>query len=160
MGGIGGKIEAELDGSKFETSDRVKTFYVELPKEKVTIKAIPNAGYKVKEWLNAPVTHFSGEEVTFDVTEDINIFVRFEKKPSVVGMNAILTLGDKKEISVRVKTADGSPVEVKGCDETSLDSNEKDKTTLHAKDETVILAGDIIELDCEKCGLTELDVKA
>ena len=64
---------------------------------------------------------------------------------------------DKKEITVRAVTADGSPVQVEGCTVTELPSDEE--TILTATGTKVVLKGDITELDCSSNELTALDVR-
>ena len=64
---------------------------------------------------------------------------------------------DKKEITVRAVTADGSPVQVEGCTVTELPSDEE--TILTATGTKVVLKGNITELDCSSNELTALDVR-
>ena len=63
---------------------------------------------------------------------------------------------DKKEITVRAVTADGSPVQVEGCTVTELPSDEE--TILTATGTKVVLKGALIELVCYANKLTALDI--
>lgn len=60
------------------------------------------------------------------------------------GASLILSL-DKLDIKVTVRTSDGTPVMVEGCEETRLTSGTE--TVLHAKGRLVILKGNIKKLD-------------
>ena len=64
--------------------------------------------------------------------------------PFVEGGASLILSPDKLTIKVIVRTADGTPVTVEGCEETTLASS----TVLHAKGTTVILKGKITELYC------------
>lgn len=71
---------------------------------------------------------------------------------------AFLTLSpDKKDIKVKAKTKDGSPIKVTGCNETTLANDSE--TTLNATDTAVILEGNITELELYNNKLTALNVQ-
>ena len=71
---------------------------------------------------------------------------------------AILTLDPANlTIDVTAKTADGKPIEVEGCTEATLESEEDG--TLHAKGTRVVLKGDITELYCNDNKLSTLNVQ-
>lgn len=72
------------------------------------------------------------------------------------GASLILSL-DKLDIKVTVRTSDGTPVMVEGCEETTLTSGTE--TVLHAKGRLVILKGNITELRCLRNQLTALNVQ-
>ena len=72
------------------------------------------------------------------------------------GASLILSL-DKLDIKVTVRTSDGTPVMVEGCEETTLTSGTE--TVLHAKGRLVILKGHITELRCLRNQLTALNVQ-
>ena len=78
--------------------------------------------------------------------------------PFVEGDASLILSPDKLVINVRVRTADGTTVTVEGCEETTLTSSGTE-TVLHAKGTTVILKGNITELDCSWNKLTELNVQ-
>ena len=127
----------------------------------ITFTATANAGYRVGTWSVTPseaIQSGGGEgEATAKVkiTADTTVSVNFEAIPEV----AILTLSEKKlTIKVKAKTSDGKPIEVEGCNETTLASDVE--TTLNAKGRKVILKGKITELDCSFNKLTELDVQS
>ena len=77
--------------------------------------------------------------------------------PFVEGCASLILSPDKLDIEVTVRTSDGTPVTVEGCEETTLTSGTK--TVLHAKGRLVILKGNITELDCSWNKLTELNVQ-
>ena len=82
--------------------------------------------------------------------------------PFVEGGASLILSPDKLDIKVRVRTADGSSVTVEGCEETTLTSSSAigTGTVLHAKGTTVILKGNITELDCARNQqLTALNVQ-
>ena len=66
--------------------------------------------------------------------------------PFVEGGASLILSPDKLDIKVRVRTADGTPVTVEGCEETTLTSGTE--TVLHAKGTLVILKGKISKFDC------------
>ncbi|MGP1520377.1 MAG: leucine-rich repeat domain-containing protein [Treponema sp.] len=77
---------------------------------------------------------------------------------SFVKDGAVLTLSpDHLTIKIKAKTADDSAIQVEGCEETTLKSNEK--TELHAKGTLVILKGKITGLYCSTNKLTALGVQ-
>ena len=77
--------------------------------------------------------------------------------PFVEGGASLILSPDKLDIKVKVITADGTPVTVEGCEETTLTSGAR--TVLHAKGRLVILKGNIKELDFYKNQLTALNVQ-
>ena len=79
--------------------------------------------------------------------------------PFVEGGASLILSPDKLDITVRVTTADNSPVTVEGCIETTLASSNSTYTVLHAQGRRVILKGKITELYCYNNQLTALDVQ-
>ena len=78
--------------------------------------------------------------------------------PTPMPNQAVLTLSsDMLNIKVKAKTSDGSAIQVDGCTETRLKSDEE--TELHAKGTRVILKGKITELYCSKNKLPALNVQ-
>ena len=77
--------------------------------------------------------------------------------PFVEGDASLILSPDKLDIKITVRTSDGTPVTVEGCEETTLTSGTE--TVLHAKGTTVILKGNITGLDCARNQLTELNVQ-
>ena len=126
----------------------------------ITFTATANAGYRVGTWSVTPseaIQSGGGEgetTATVKITADTTVSVNFEAIPEV----AILTLSEKKlTIKVKAKTSDGKPIEVEGCNETTLASDVE--TTLNAKGRKVILKGKITELDCSFNKLSALDLQ-
>ena len=66
--------------------------------------------------------------------------------PLVTGGASLILKPGTSTFKVSVATADGTPVTVEGCTETSL--ARYTETTLHAQGTTVILKGNITYLDC------------
>ena len=124
----------------------------------VTFTATPNSGYRVKGWtLDGATIAEAGknEKYQLTVTKAATVSVSFELVP--MG-KAVLTLDpSKKDIKVKAVTADGSAVQVEGCNEATLASNTE--TILNATGETVTLTGKITELECYENQLTALNVK-
>ncbi|UTD03961.1 hypothetical protein E4N80_07360 [Treponema denticola] len=140
--GAGGTLKARADGIA-ETD--VSPITVEQGKT-VTFTAEPAAGYVVKEWKvdGAVVTDNTSNTYTHTVTAAVNIKVSFETLPP--GKVELTLSPDKLDIKVRVRTADGTPVTVEGCEETTLASSNSTYTELHAQGIVVILKGKITEL--------------
>ena len=141
--GGNGTLKAEADGVA-ETQDSP----IKVQENKaVTFKAKANRGYIVKGWmLDGNAVNGTGNVYTFTVTKPATVSVSFEAVPQDT---AFLTVDpQKKAIVVKVKTADGSLVQVQGCTETSLAHDTE--TTLNATGERVILKGKIIVLECWK----------
>ena len=109
----------------------------------VIFTATANDGYRVKGWtLDGNAVNGTAETYTLAVTQPATVKVSFELIPQ-----AILTLSPGiLTIKVTAKTADGSAITVEGCKETTLASEAE--TTLTATGTTVILKGNITELDC------------
>lgn len=122
----------------------------------VTFTAQANEGYQVKGWtLDGKTIAEAGKgtEYNHTVTKACAITVSFE----IIPEEAILTLDPANlTIDVTAKTADGKPIEVEGCTEATLESEEDG--TLHAKGTKVVLRGKITELNCSDNKLTALDV--
>jgi len=122
----------------------------------VTFTAQANEGYQVKGWtLDGKTIAEAGKgtEYKHTVTKACAITVSFELIPE----EAILTLDPANlTIDVTAKTADGKPIEVEGCTEATLESEEDG--TLHAKGTKVVLRGKITVLNCDGNKLTALDV--
>jgi len=126
----------------------------------VTFTAKANDGYRVGTWVISPskALQSGGEDrsptATVKITADTTVSVNFEEIPKGV----ILTLSPNKlTIKVSAKTADGKPIEVEGCTETTLASDTD--AELHATGTTVTLRGKITELKCSDNELTALDVR-
>ncbi len=122
----------------------------------VTFTAQANEGYQVKGWTldGKPIAEAGkGTEYKHTVTKACAITVSFELIPE----EAILMLDPANlTIDVTAKTADGKPIEVEGCTETTLESEEDG--TLRAKGTKVVLRGKITDLNCDGNKLTALDV--
>ena len=131
----------------------------------VTFTAEPSANYKVKEWKvgDTVVTGNKTNTYTHTVKKAVTVKVSFEANsnppnPPTPQGTAILTLDPNKlTISVMAKTADGSPIQVEGCTETTLANNTQ--TGLHATGTRVVLKGKITELICSRNQLTALNVQ-
>ena len=122
----------------------------------VTFTAQANEGYQVKGWtLDGKTIAEAGKgtEYKHTVTKACAITVSFE----IIPEEAILMLDPANlTIDVTAKTADGKPIEVEGCTEATLESEEDG--TLHAKGTKVVLRGKITVLNCDGNKLTALDV--
>ena len=95
------------------------------------------------------------------ITANTTVSMSFEPNP-VEGGAVLILSPDKLSIWVAANTEDGSDITVEGCTETRLASDTK--TTLHARGTTVILKGNITELDvsgtyANKQTLTALNVQ-
>ena len=153
-----------------------------MPKDTViTFTAEANAGYKIGKWTVTPETALQAgtgadgsETAKVKITADTTVKVSFEANsnppnpptlpnvPSVEGGAVLILSPDKLTIKVTAKTADGSTIQVEGCNETTLTSDVK--TTLNAKGKTITLKGKITELDfrdepSKKQCLTALNVQ-
>ena len=146
----GGTLKAEGDGIAQPATSPIT---VEHGKA-VTFTATANDGYRLKGWtLDGNAVNGTAETYTHTVTQPATITVNFELIPQ-----AILTLdAGKKDIKVKAKTADGSAIEVEGCNETTLASGTE--TTLNATGTVVVLKGKITELACPHNQLTALNVQ-
>ena len=125
----------------------------------ITFTAKANAGYRVKGWTldGKPITEAgTNTEYKLTVTKSAIVSVSFEISPVEGGAVLVLSPG-KLNIRVKAVTADGSAIQVEGCDETTLESGVD--ATLYAKGKTVILKGKITELYCTNNQLTELNVQ-
>ena len=151
-----GTLKAVLDGGDIASGNEVEEG------KTVTFTAVPSANYKVKEWKvgDTVVKGNKTNTYTHTVTQATTVSVSFELSP--VEGEAVLTLSpDKLTFWVKAKTADGSAITVKGCTVATLASEAE--TTLTATGTTVILKGNITELDFNKSifkknTLTALDV--
>jgi len=151
--GKGGTLKAKADGI-----DETETSLLTVEEGKtVTFTAKADDGYRVKGWtLDGSAVNGTAETYTLTVTQAATVTVSFELRP--VKDAAVLILSPNNlTIKVRAVTADGSAIEVKGCKETTLESNVK--TELETRDTTVILEGKITELNCSRNQLTELNVQ-
>lgn len=83
--------------------------------------------------------------------------VKSPEAPFVEGGASLILSPYKLDIRVEVRTADGSPIAVEGCTETTLPSGTE--TILNAKGTRVILKGNITELFCQDNQLTSLNVQ-
>ena len=153
--GANGTLKAKAEGvAETETSP----INVEEGKE-VTFTAKANAGYRVKGWTldGKPITEAgTNTEYKLTVTKSAIVSVSFEISPVEGG--AVLVLSpDKLNIRVKAVTADGSAIQVEGCDETTLESSVE--ATVYAKGEKVTLKGNITELSCYNNQLVALGVQ-
>ena len=151
--GENGTLKARIvNGEEIASGKEVKQGKI------VTFTATPNSGYRVKGWtLDGATIAEAGknEKYQLTVTKAATVSVSFELVP--MG-KAILTLNaSKKDIKVKAVTADGSAIQVEGCNEATLASNTE--TILNATGETVTLTGKITELECYENQLTALNVK-
>ena len=125
----------------------------------VTFTAKANAGYRVKGWTldGKPITEAgTNTEYKLTVTKSVIVSVSFEISPVEGG--AVLVLSpDKTNIRIKAVTADGSAIQVEGCDETTLESGVE--ATVYAKGEKVTLKGNITELSCYNNQLLALNVQ-
>ena len=126
----------------------------------ITFTAKANDGYRVGTWSVSPGTAIKSgggkgdATATVKITADTTVSVSFELIPEA----AILTLdANKLNIKVIAKTADDSDIQVEGCTETTLKSDEL--TELHATGTRVVLKGKITELNCNGNKLTALNVQ-
>ena len=127
----------------------------------IIFTAKADACYKIDTWVISPSTALKSggnkgnETATLKINSDTTVSVNFKPLPQG---KAILTLdSSKKVINVEAKTADGSAIQVEGCNEQILASGVE--TKLHAKGATVTLKGYITELYCKENQLTALDVQ-
>jgi len=126
----------------------------------ITFTAKANDGYKVGKWtvagsvLEAGTGADGSPTAKVKITADTQVSVNFELIPE----QAVLTLNPKKlTIGISAKTADGKPIEVEGCTETTFASDED--AELHATGTTVTLRGKITKLECNDNQLVALNVK-
>ena len=126
----------------------------------ITFTAEPDKEYKVDKWTITGGTFETGTgtegslTATVKITADTTVSVSFELIPE----EAVLTLdANKLNIKVIAKTADDSDIQVEGCTETTLKSDEL--TELHATGTRVVLKGKITELNCNDNQLTALNVQ-
>ena len=136
--GGGGTLTAKIGETEIKTDTTVEQG------KTVTFTAMPDKGYKVKGWtLDGNAVNGTAETYTLTVTQPATITVSFEPKKAILTLEA-----GKNTVKVKAKTADGSAIKVKGCNETELASNVE--TTLTAKEAgtQITLIGDITELDC------------
>ena len=137
-GGIGGTLEAKVDGKKISSGDMV-----EHGKE-VNFTPKAEKGYRVKNWTLDGENIGGTEYFTLGVSKPATVTLSFEV--NYVRGGAVLILSpDKLNIKVKAKTADGTAIAVEGCNEETLASNTE--TILTATGTTVILKGKITELD-------------
>ena len=151
--GENGTLKATVNTSEINSGNTVEHG------KTVTFTATPTAGYVVKEWKldGKAITEVgTNTEYKHTVTQPCTITVSFEFGKAILTLDA-----DKLTIKVTAKTADGSAVQVEGCNEPTLASGVK--TELHAKGATVILKGYITELTCSGTGsnkpLTAINVQ-
>ena len=126
----------------------------------ITFTAKANKGYRVDTWVISPSSAIQsggnkGEATAkLKITANTTVSVSFELIPEA----AILTLSPNKLIiGVSAKTADGKPIKVEGCTETTFASDAN--TELHATGTVVTLKGKITELNCNGNQLTALNVQ-
>ena len=144
-----GTLKATVDGNEIHSGAKVKEG------KTVIFTAMPEPGYKVKEWkVDGAVTGSTSNTYTHNtVTKAISVTVSFE-----VG-SAVLTLSPgHSTIKVTAVTSDGSAITVEGCTETTLASSYTE-TTLTATGTTVVLKGKIIGLNCGRNQLTAINVQ-
>ena len=80
-----------------------------------------------------------------------------QEAPFVEGGVSLILSPDKLDIYVKVVTADSSPIQVQGCDESKIKSDAS--TGLHAKGTKVILKGNITKLYCAGNQLKGINVQ-
>ena len=137
-GGIGGTLEAKVDGKEISSGDMVEHG------KKVEFTPKAEKGYRVKNWTLDGENIGGTEYFTLGVSKPATVTLSFEV--NYVRGGAVLILSpDKLNIKVKAKTADGTAIAVEGCNEETLASNTE--TTLTATGTTVILKGKITELD-------------
>ena len=132
-----------------------------MPKDTViTFTAKADDGYKIGKWTVTPAEALQAGgadgslTAKVKITADTQVSVNFELIPE----QAVLTLSPNKlTIGISAKTADGKPIEVEGCTETTFASDED--TELHATGTTVTLRGKITKLECNNNQLVALNVK-
>ena len=135
-----GTLKAEVDGIEISTGAAVEQG------KTVVFTATTEPGYAVKQWTDHGMAiNGAGTEktYTYTVTGPANIEVEVDFVPVVLTLSS-----DSSVLNVTVKTADGSPVTVEGCSETTLTSGTE--TTLSARSTRVTLTGNITELTCKK----------
>ena len=149
--GANGTLKAIVSDKEINSGDEVEEG------KTVTFTATANDGYRVKGWtLDGNAVNGTAETYTLTVTQATTVSVSFELNP-VEGGAVLILSPDELSIWVKAKTEDDSDITVEGCNETSLKSD--GSTNLHAKGTTVILKGNIIELDCSESQLTALNVQ-
>ena len=126
----------------------------------ITFTAKANDGYRVNTWVISPSEALQSggekgnETAKVKITADTSVSVNFELIPEEV----VLTLDPNKlNIGISAKTADGKPIEVEGCTETTFASDED--AELHATGTVVTLRGKITKLECNDNQLVALNVK-
>ncbi|UTY25197.1 leucine-rich repeat domain-containing protein [Treponema denticola] len=154
--GAGGTLKAKVDGNEITTGDSVEQG------KSVVFTAEPAPDYVVEQWTKGGIVIAEAgmdTSYTYAVTANADIKVKFQSLFVEGGASLILS-PDKLDIKVRVRTADGTPVTVEGCEETTLASSSNSTyTVLHAKGRRVILKGNITKLYCDNNQLTALDVQ-
>ena len=154
-------------GNKVTASPAIPADKKVLKDTVITFTAKAKDGYKIGKWKVTPAealqagTGANGSPTAkVKITADTQVSVNFELIPK----QAVLTLDPNKlTIDIGAKTADGKPIEVEGCNETTLKSDMTNITELHATGTRVVLKGDIIVLDFNgsynnKQPLTAIDV--
>ncbi|MGP1415959.1 MAG: InlB B-repeat-containing protein [Treponema sp.] len=152
-----------------QTANGNVTASPEIPEDKkvakdtvITFTATANSGYKIGKWtvtgsvLEAGTGADGSSTAKVKITADTTVSVSFEVT-FVEGSASLILSPDNLTINVEAKTADGSAITVEGCKEATLKSGVE--TELHATGTTVILKGNITELDCSSNKLTELNVQ-
>ena len=148
-----GALKAEVDGNEITTGDLVEQG------KSVVFTAEPAEGYVLEQWTNGgtAITEAGTDKTyTHTVTAAVDVKVSFDA-PFIEGGASLILSPDKLDITVRVTTADSTPVTVEGCTETELTSGAE--TVLSAKGRRVILKGKITGLYCYDNQLTALNVQ-
>ena len=148
-----GTLKAEVDGNEITTGDSVEQG------KSVVFTTEPAEGYVLEQWTNGgtAITEAGTDKTyTHTVTAAVDVKVSFDA-PFIEGGASLILSPDKLDITVRVTTADSTPVTVEGCTETELTSGTY--TELHAQGTRVILKGKITELYCYDNQLTALNVQ-
>jgi len=155
--GGNGTLKAKVEGEATETEASPIT--VEEGKT-VTFTAKASKGYRVSTWVISPSEALQSggekgnETAKVKITADTQVSVNFELIPEEV----VLTLDPNKlTIGISAKTADGKPIEVEGCTETTFASDED--AELHATGTVVTLRGKITKFECNDNQLVALNVK-
>ena len=151
--GANGTLTAKVDGGDIASGKEVEEG------KTVTFKAKANDDYRVKGWTldgNTITEAGTNTEYKLTVSQAATVTVSFEVA-AVEGEAVLILSPDKLNIKVRAKTADGSAIQVEGCNEATLASDTE--TTLTATGTTVTLKGKITELNCHWNKLVALNVQ-
>lgn len=144
--GLNGTLKAIVVDKEINSEDKVEQG------KTVTFLATPDGDYRVKEWKvdGAVVAGNTSTIYTHIVAKVATVTVSFEPIPPG---RAIITLDSvNKKVKIKVKTRNGSAIQVDGCTETTLASDVK--IELNATKGVVILIGHFTEIECNLNKLT------